>query len=144
MSVDYIRYFCVEIISYVSRTLFELVEDADNVIAKRSAILDKVYKTENVFDLKNYLVTMFSEISDYFTKKHNQKNMKVIEKIKKIIEEQYMDSIDVKTISDQVFLSPNYISLIYKKETGESIIEYLTNVRMEAAKNLLKNTDEGA
>lgn len=141
VSADYIHYFCVEIISYASRAIFELGENVDNIIAKRSVILDEVYRMENVFDLQNYLVSLFSEIAAYFSKKHRQKNRKVIERIKKIIEQRYMDDIDVRTISNEVYLSPNYISLMYKKETGESIIEYLTRIRMEIAKELLKTTD---
>lgn len=141
VSANYIHYFCAEMISFVYRAIYELGESLDNIVAERSVILDKVYKTENVFDLQSYLTSLFTEITKYFMKKHKQKNSKIIEKIKKMIELGYKDDIDVKTISNEVYLSPNYISLIFKQETGESIIEYLTKVRMETAKELIKTTD---
>lgn len=52
-----------------------------------------------------------------------------------------MEDISIQEISKEVYLSSNYIGLIFKQETGESITDYLTNVRIERAKQLLKTTD---
>ncbi len=52
-----------------------------------------------------------------------------------------MLNISVISLSKEVYLSPNYISLIFKKETGSTAVEYITQVRMEAAKKLLSDTE---
>ena len=52
-----------------------------------------------------------------------------------------MEPISTATISSEVFLTPNYVSLIFKQETGQTITDYLTRVRMEEAKRLLKLFD---
>ena len=39
-----------------------------------------------------------------------------------------------------VNLSPNHFSTIFSQETGQTFIEYLTGVRMEHAKELLRST----
>ncbi|MNC22936.1 HTH-type transcriptional activator Btr [compost metagenome] len=36
-------------------------------------------------------------------------------------------------------MSPTYVSLLYKQETGETLFEYLTKVRIEKAKGLLQD-----
>ena len=41
------------------------------------------------------------------------------------------------SLAKVVFLHPNYLSNLFKNETGESLIDYITRVRMEYAKELL-------
>ena len=43
-------------------------------------------------------------------------------------------------ISKAIYLSPYYLSHIFKKETRSTLLEYLTKVRIEEAKYLLENT----
>ncbi|MNN62848.1 HTH-type transcriptional regulator YesS [compost metagenome] len=38
-------------------------------------------------------------------------------------------------------MTPNYISLIFKKETGETLTDYITRIRINKAKELLLTTD---
>ena len=49
--------------------------------------------------------------------------------------------ISLYDVSREVDISPYYFSKIFKEETGENFIEYLTNVRIEQAKNLLTGSD---
>ena len=66
----------------------------------------------------------------------------VIIKAKDYIEHNYSSQDTcLRLVADQVHLSPNHFSTIFSQECGITFIEYLTNVRIEAAKKLLKETD---
>jgi YesN/AraC family two-component response regulator len=52
--------------------------------------------------------------------------------------ENYQNAISLQDIADYLRMSPAYISHVYKKLTGESLIETLTRTRMEEAKRLLR------
>lgn len=62
----------------------------------------------------------------------------LIYQIKKIIELEYADSLDLNSLSKRVFLTPSYLSKLFKLETGTTVIEYIISVRMNKAKELLK------
>lgn len=56
----------------------------------------------------------------------------------KLIETQYADEdLKIGGIAQQVFVTPSYLSRVFKEETGQTVGEYITHVRMEHAKRLL-------
>ncbi|WP_311198827.1 helix-turn-helix transcriptional regulator [Paenibacillus hexagrammi] len=48
--------------------------------------------------------------------------------------------ISLEEVSDHLFLNPSYFSRLFKKEMGETFIEYITRMKMERAKELLDQT----
>ncbi|MDC7290041.1 response regulator [Blautia schinkii] len=50
-------------------------------------------------------------------------------------------SLKVSEIAQHLNISESRISVIFKEDTGKTLIQYLTAVRLDRAKNLLKNTD---
>ncbi len=54
------------------------------------------------------------------------------------IDENYMKEISLDKIARNMYLSPVYISKIFKEETGESPINYLIKIRLSRAKTLLE------
>lgn len=66
----------------------------------------------------------------------------VILKAKEYIDKNYADqNTTLTTVAEVVCLSPNHFSTIFSQECKTTFIEYLTNVRIENAKRLIKNTD---
>ncbi|WP_164821305.1 response regulator [Paenibacillus koleovorans] len=61
-----------------------------------------------------------------------------VRKALRFMQEQYHRNLSTADISEHVKLSRSYLSDLYSKETGESLSETLTNIRMEEAKKLLR------
>jgi two-component system response regulator YesN len=53
---------------------------------------------------------------------------------------EYGNDIGVDYLANRVFLSSSYLSFLFKKSTGQSLIKYITAVRMERAKELLRDS----
>lgn len=66
---------------------------------------------------------------------------KVIQGIKRKIQREYQNELSLSGFADEVHLTPAYLSYLFKKETGMSLIKYITMIRMEKAKELLANTN---
>lgn len=54
----------------------------------------------------------------------------------------YAKKLTLDAIADHVHLNPQYFSVLFKRETGESVTTHLTNLRVEQAKTLLKDTTQ--
>ena len=57
--------------------------------------------------------------------------------IKKAVEENFCENISIQNLADELFLTPNHLYMLFKKETGETFNQYLTRYRMEKAKEYL-------
>lgn len=60
-----------------------------------------------------------------------------IKKALEFIDAHYNENLSVNKVAEQVYLSPNYFSHIFKKIRGESFTDYLNRVRIQHAKRLL-------
>ncbi|HIZ21396.1 MAG TPA: AraC family transcriptional regulator [Candidatus Blautia faecigallinarum] len=63
----------------------------------------------------------------------------VVEKAKAYMKENYQKDISLDDVSRMVDISPYYFSKLFKQEQGEGFLEYLTGVRMSAAREFLRN-----
>lgn len=66
---------------------------------------------------------------------------RVIAKIKNLVGKEYSKDISLNDMAEEVNLTPSYVSYIFKKETGQSLVKYITDVRMSKAKKLLEESD---
>ncbi|WP_394185953.1 response regulator transcription factor [Metabacillus halosaccharovorans] len=75
---------------------------------------------------------------DCLTSKYSSSVQMAIDYINK----NFPDSqLSLQTVADAVNVSASYLSHLFSQETGKTLIEYLTNTRIDMAKNLLKSTN---
>lgn len=68
---------------------------------------------------------------------------KVIVEAKEYIQENYADpELSVDVLCRHLHMSPAYFSTVFKKETGQTYVNYLTEVRLQKAEELLEQTDD--
>lgn len=65
--------------------------------------------------------------------------IKIIKKIKRFIRENYEKDITLNLLSEKFFLNPSYLSDLFKMETGQNFLEYLTQVRVERSIELMQD-----
>ncbi len=90
---------------------------------------------------KEYLKSLLRKMIEYRNTLSNQKYSEIISKAQQFILENYQnEDMSLLTVSAHVNVSSNHFSAIFRKETGETFIDYLTGVRMEKARELLVST----
>lgn len=140
------NYFQAYLISAVN-TLLQMIQqerlDMKKIFGQTPQIMNDLTKISNSKQFR----TWFYEIC-FFIKKLLKSNDEVLEKTdveraKEYIMLNYMKSdLTVNTIASFIGLTPPYFSTVFKKETGESCIGFLSSVRMSKAVELLEQTQE--
>lgn len=133
----YCRNVCLQLILLSNRLLLELNVQSRDLEEKELSLWERVFKQETVTDLKFTLEAHLINVCSRIQEKRSGKSSNVIERIRQVIEQRFADNLTVADIAESVYLSPTYVSLLYKQETGETVYEYLTKVRIEKAKELL-------
>ena len=65
----------------------------------------------------------------------------VIKQITEYIDNNLQNNIGLNEIANQVYLSPGYLSTLFKRETDKNIVKYIAIRRMEKAKDLIMNSN---
>lgn len=66
----------------------------------------------------------------------------IVEQIQTHIAEHYAEKLTLTGIASQFYISPYYLSRLFKKSINLSLIEYINGVRIKAAQNLIEKTNE--
>ncbi len=69
-----------------------------------------------------------------------QEERQVIRRVKEIIAAQLDQDISLQLLAGQVHLNHRYLSALFKSETGQNLSDYVTRMRIERAKQLLRET----
>ena len=67
-----------------------------------------------------------------------QDESRIIQKIKNLIEKEYAKDISLNYVAENVNLTPAYVSYIFKKETGQTLVKYVTDIKMMKARKMLE------
>jgi YesN/AraC family two-component response regulator len=79
---------------------------------------------------------------DPSTEELTKQNNRIVESAKKYIEENYRQKgLTIHEVARNNHVSPNYLSYLFKKNTGYNLWEYVIKLRMEESKALILNTD---
>ncbi|MCM8901461.1 AraC family transcriptional regulator [Caldicoprobacter algeriensis] len=134
-----IQNLCLRILEIGERLLAERNECLSDVFGDRVTMLEELLSFETFLDVKSWVISRMKELAMYMHRKSADRNSRVVKKIIDIINERYFEDLTVELLSQEVYLSPNYIRKIFKNETGQTILEYLTQVRMKKAAEMMKD-----
>jgi len=105
-------------------------------------LLNAYQQCYTIGKLKGLLKDYFGEYLEGCLKHLETESTKPIRQAKQYIDEHYNEKIVLEDFANIVDLNPVYFSVLFKKETGLNFSAYLVNVRMEIAKNMLRNSNE--
>lgn len=137
-----LQLLCFNIFFECRRALQEQGAEVDAIIENPLEIFQKLVDQPSYEIMFDHLESLIIKILDYRDELRFKQYSFDVDKAKKFIKSNYKDvSLSLKSISKHINMSACYFSVIFKKETGITYINYLTSIRVEKAKDLLLNSD---
>lgn len=122
------EYFRIKDDGEVYRILFSALENADVTKPNRFS-----------FDL--WMSLLMISIARLATVDVQKSSDDYIQSAKDFIARNYFREIHINDISDYIHIHPAYLQRLFKKECGVSVVDYITNYRMQKAYYLLSRTN---
>ncbi|MCM3781562.1 helix-turn-helix domain-containing protein [Neobacillus mesonae] len=134
-SADYSRIILLKLVSifsdYISQVRWQPAEASSLNLYKQFASF------YNINRYSEWMVHQVTEFVKHMEKRSEVRSIDTISAVKVYIREHISGDLTLDHVSEQVFISPKYLSKIFKEETGIAYSEYVTNQRMERARELI-------
>lgn len=127
---------------YLQNLLYSIIKDIYDKLP-RLEYANVLVSAEALFQIRDLKTTIseYEKNMDIVLNSLDQERADeshIVQKIKSIVEKEYMKDISLNYVADQVNLAPAYVSYIFKKETDQNLIKYITDIKMMKAKQLLE------
>jgi two-component system response regulator YesN len=121
-----------EYFEYSKRNLFN--DDLDD-------LLRSIKAESNINRLENQVKQVLMQV--HLKQKTYQEDpaLSPINKAKNWINQNLSEKITIQDISDLVYMNPTYFCQYFKKQTGITVLDYITDLRLETAKKLLEQEE---
>ena len=136
----YMHYLCCCLINIIEDLLTSFNIDYNKVI-DHSIIWDKLAHYESIANIRQWLYNILNSTLEVIYENSPKKDSDVADKVKQIIEQDFASHLTLNNISERVFFSSIHTNNLFKKKTGLTVAEYLTQHRINIAKKMLKNPD---
>lgn len=133
-----VRDFYYKLFSTITEAYYTLHVCPDDRAENAGSLWESISNCASIYALHDLLM---EKLRLFFTQaENNTESNSSIYLIKKFIADHYMEeTLSIKIISENVFLSTSYLCTLFKNETGQTLNQYLTDFRIEKAKKLLRD-----
>ncbi len=134
---DRIKSRIIELFFLINRSVPFCSED-DSLTAQR--FLNSILKTKDLSELKVVCTAHLEQLISGMKEARETEINCISAKVKKYITENYHREISMNDAAKETNLSYHYFSKFFKDSMGKSFVEYLTELRVDKSKELLKDT----
>lgn len=131
---------------YAFSCIYTLVRGVSSYTGTEVAYLEDVDRlamlsvARSSLDVEYQLRQCVDDLGEYLHALRNSQTNQVVDEVLSILQHRYGDrGLNLNMVADQMGMTPNYLSALFKRQMGENFSEYLERLRIEKACVLLKN-----
>jgi two-component system, response regulator YesN len=142
ISGRYIRYLYSEVVNMLVKICTNFNMDSESLLEPElitGEILD-------YFDHPGQIVSyIYTTVVDVFKgdKMESHDGREIVNKVREHIMKSFGEEITLKDLAKKFAINPNYLSSIFRQYTGETLMKFVTDIRVENACRLLKRSNAG-
>ncbi len=139
--ISTIKYYYLQLSKLAQEILSEYVQEvsADYSSLSIKNILNTLFTVD---ELKEYYLRFFSNMAALLKDCTIYADNDTVDKVCIYTQKNYRNNLSLEFISSLLYMNRSYLSRIFKAKVGENYVDYLNNIRIEHAKELLTQTDK--
>lgn len=137
LPIHYIHHIVIELMALIVNR-YTFAETNASTYVREDSSYRKVVSMGRIQDINNYVKRTVNTLIKERENIRKQGTMNVLESALHYINTNYHKDICREDVSDYVYLNSSYFSRFFKQHTGETFSDYLTNLRMEKAMELVQ------
>lgn len=131
----------IKLVIIMFQALVDMNVDIEEILKGTINVTNKVNSFKNIEEIKTWVLELHQKCSEYIEVYYDA-NKKYSHNIKYYMKENFGNQdFSFQKLCDYMHLSPSYLSSIFKNHIGKTFIEYLTELRMNKAVELLNKTN---
>ena len=132
----FLKELCIEFVILLGQ-IAEEVTDSRFFSDSVNSCLIKLLKCTKSDEIDLCIFEISRSFAGAVLKDTSDKYDEVIQKATEYIKNNYMNKITLESVAAHVYLSPSYLSRIFKEKTGQNFNGYLNSIRVSRAKQML-------
>ena len=137
--LELIRTISSDLITTFMVFSFEQGIDSKSLLYSNHSPAELILLSNSLDDIFSILHQTTVQIFESLSVKSQADTISTIHRIKNYVHTHVSEDISLESISEVVYLTPNYISSLFKRETGVSFKDYVLQVKIQKAKELLQS-----
>ena len=116
------------------------IGDADKSVFDLFPNIEQLLTIETVMEMKDKILNILSKVCSFIQDENKIYKSNIYQDIANYVDIHYNEySLCIVSIGQHFKMSPYYLSKLFKQSTGEGLLEYINNIRINEAKKLLIN-----
>ncbi|CAG0927619.1 putative response regulatory protein [Thermoflexales bacterium] len=135
------NYIVMDIVLAAAKFVTDLGGNVDQIVPALDAMEKTLAAIETVEQFREQVQEILVGTLTYRDRRANNQHSLMLQQVHDYIDQHYVDAnLSLNEVASQVNLSPSHFSTVFSQETGQTFKEYLTEVRIKRAKELLRST----
>lgn len=142
MDLEMVHLECCSVIIAIGQRAVRDGDSLSHIFGQRYDYIEKLDRIMDARSIRMWMTNFLSWILECAASRLDVRENDMVVMAKRYIADQYENpALTLKDVADHVGLNEKYFSGRFTKEAGETVSEYLTDVRIQKAKELLRTTN---
>ncbi|OPA73710.1 DNA-binding response regulator [Paenibacillus selenitireducens] len=142
VSLQDFQIYWIEIWTAMMKVAKDMDVNYEQLFGSSTHPMMEIYQCNNALEAKNRMSHLCMKLMNCIAVERQTGYKKLVDEAKSYMKLHYAEQdISIHTVCKQLHISTGYFSHIFKKEAKTTFVNYLVDLRMEAAKELLRSTD---
>ncbi len=136
------HYFIVDMLLTIAQFVSDIGGEVNQIVPEVANLEQFLEEIESIDEIKHQMKDIFTKAITLRNTRTNHERIILIQQAKEYIENNFMDpTLQLKKVAAMYNLSPSHFSSVFHDEIGETFRDYLSKLRINRAKELLRTTN---